>query len=81
MRWLFSVEGHFASQQEELLGATQAAAGGAFSRLLGKLAGNEHADSQAQNTELARARLQSYAAEFKLLEMVYSCAQMLFYRS
>lgn len=81
LRWFSSVHRHFEEQQAELK-EDQAAPGGVFSKLLGKLGGGstDEADSRAQNRELARARLESYASEFRLLEDVYECAHLLFFK-
>ena len=79
MHWFENVDQHFSRQLADLE-ASEPQAGGAFSRLIGKVAGGAPPDPQAQNRELAKARLKTYAAEFKLLENTLTSAKLLLAR-
>ena len=77
LHWFESVSSHFTAKKAELLDQGSAGKSG-LSDWFGKLRGSQQSDSQSQNRDLAVARLDSYASEFRLLNDILSCAQLLF---
>ena len=77
LHWFKSVAAYYLARKAELE-STAAASRGGLSEWLGRLKGGNSDDGKSQNRELAVARLDSYAAEFGLLDNVLSCAQLLF---
>lgn len=77
LHWFESVAAHFSAKKAELQNQGSAGKSG-LSEWFGKLRGSQQSDSQSQNRDLAVARLDSYASEFRLLDNVLSCSQLLF---
>lgn len=78
LHWSDSVAAHYATKKAELGGETASRGGFSDWLGLGKLRISSRDDSTTQNRELALARLDSYAAEFALLNNIFSCARLLF---
>lgn len=80
LQWFKSAADHYQKEEIQLDKSMPDTSSGSFVRWLSKMAGSELSDPDGQNRDLARARLHSYAQEFKLLDEVYTCAQFLFFR-